>query len=331
MVWRLWGVLGVGTVLLAGSFACSSADADGAATAGAAGTAVTARGGASNGGADANGDGAGGSVVGGNAAAGGAPATTTTCAAHPSALRAQGGVLSLVLTPTLAGQPFEFGQPNPLAEGGSLVPLNFRFYISQVELLPSSGGPVPVNLVTPTGDVEPYDVHLFNAEDDASATLRVLAPPGTYQGLSFALGIQLACNRQSPASMSEPLSDISQMTWPHTGGYLFLRYEGRYTAENGSTEARADVPPAVHMGGNITQELVPRVTVSGALTIPASGTLEERLIVDMSKIFAGATAKIDVSDVAVGLLSAPESIAGERLRRELPTLEAFVLAPPRSE
>jgi hypothetical protein len=159
----------------------------------------------------------------------------------------------------------------------------------------------------------------------------VLAPPGQYTGLSFALGIKLSCNQQSPAELTDPLTDTSQMTWPHTGGFLFLRYEGRYTGADsggaGGAGSALGFPPAVHMGGDITKERVPRVTIAGALSIPASGTLEKGVSVVMDEIFKGATADLDVSDVATGLLSTPEAIAGERLRRQLSELHAFVLEP----
>ena len=236
-------------------------------------------------------------------------------------------MLSLPLALIMAGKPFVFGQPNARADGGSLVPLNFRFYISEVQLLQSSGEPLAVDVLTAGGAPAPYGVHLFNAEDDASSTLRVRAPAGDYTGLSFALGIKLGCNQQLPSSLGDPLTDVSQMTWPHTGGFLFLRYEGRYTAADGGATEPAGLPPAVHMGGDITKEMVPRVTVSGAFSVPASGSLEKGIDVVMDEVFAGATADIDVSDSAVGLLSTPESIAGERLRRDLPNLHPFVLQP----
>ena len=236
-------------------------------------------------------------------------------------------MLSLPLELLMAGQPFVFGQPNALSDGGSLVPLNFRFYISDVRLLQSKDAPVPVDVLTAAGVPEPYGVHLFNAEDADSSTLRVLAPAGDYTGIRFALGIKLACNQQAPASLEDPLTDASQMTWPHTGGFLFLRYEGRYTAADGSSAAPAGIPPAVHMGGDIQQELVPHVTVSSAFSIPANGRLEIGVRVAVDQVFKGATADIDVSDIAVGLLSTPEAIAGERLRRELPELPVFELQP----
>ena len=239
-------------------------------------------------------------------------------------------MLSLPLQLVLSGKPFVFGQPNLLADGGSLVPLNVRFYISEVELLRSSGeAPVAVDVVTAAGAPAPYGVHLFNAEEADSSTLRVLAPAGEYSGLGFAIGIKLGCNQQPPAGLTDPLSAPSQMTWPHTGGFLFLRYEGRYGGSGGSggSASAVGIPSMVHMGGSITAERVPRVTVLGAFSVPASGSIEKGLSVLMDQIFAGASAELDVSDVAVGLLSTPESIAGERLRRRLPELQAFVLEP----
>jgi hypothetical protein len=113
----------------------------------------------------------------------------------------------------MANKPFVFGQPNPLADGGSLVPLNLRFYISQLELLRATGDAVAVDIVTAAGAPEPYGVHLFNAEDADTSTVRVLAPAGDYKGLRFALGLELGCNQQAPASLADPLTDASQMTW----------------------------------------------------------------------------------------------------------------------
>jgi len=263
---------------------------------------------------------------------GSAGSTDSACLENPTPRRSQGSVLSLPLQLVMDGKPFVFGQPNALADGGSLVPLNLRFYISEVELLRAGGqASIPVDVVTTSGVSEPYGVHFFNAEDGDSSTLRVLAPPGDYAGLSFALGIKLSCNQQTPASLTDPLTDSSQMTWPHTGGFLFLRYEGRSASADGGGSAGAtsahEIPAAVHMGGNITQELVPRVTVPGALSLPMGGRLEKSMSVVMDEIFKGATSNIDVSDVAIGLLSTPEAEAGERLRRELPALHAFVLEP----
>jgi hypothetical protein len=315
---RRLAMLGWGTAILAGSFGCSSAHDDAAA----AGGSNASAGNASAGNASLG----GGTSSGG--AGGGAGATDSACAAHSIPLRTQGTVLSLAITPTLDGKPFAFGQPNALTDGGSLVPLNFRFYISQVQLLKSGGDPVPVDLVTATGELEPYGVHLFNAEDDQTSRVRVLAPAGDYVGIDFGLGIKLGCNQQAPSTLDEPLSDVSQMTWPHTGGFLFLRYEGRYTAADGSAVPPSGVPSAVHMGGNITQELAPRVSLPHSFTISPTDPREMALSLSMDELFKGATANIDVSDVPVGIPSTPESVAGERLRRGLPGLHLFAFIVP---
>jgi len=262
--------------------------------------------------------------------------TASTCAEKLTPQRMQGTLLSLLLQPVLAGEPFVFGDPNPLADGSAVIPLNFRFYISEVELLRNDGDAVAVDVVTAAGEPEPYGVHLFNAEDTDSGTLRVLAPAGDYTGLRFALGIKLACNKQTPANLDDPLDTASQMTWPHGGGFLYFRYEGRSSvADSGAagasgaagTNAASEVPPAVHMGGNLVTEFVPHVTVSGALSVPRSGTAERELTVAMDEVFKGANSDIDVSDFAVGFRSTPEAVAGERLRRELPELHVFELKP----
>lgn len=330
-------MLSLGTALWAGSLACSSthesAAAGGVAGAiggmgAAVGGSADAFGGAFGGTAGASANSAGASArAGAGGASGGSPgATGSACAEHPAPERSQGTLLSLSILPVFSGKPFVFGQPNALADGSSVVPTNFRFYVSALQLLRSSGDPLAVDLVTASGEPEPYGVHLFNAEDDDSSTLRVLAPPGEYTGLSFLLGIKLSCNQQPPANLEEPLTDTSQMTWPHTGGFLFLRYEGRNNLAEASTSITG-VPTKIHMGGSIMEERVPRVTVSGALSVPQSGQLEKKLSVSLDEIFGGASADIDVSDVAVGLLSSDEAVAGERLRRELGKRQVFVLAP----
>jgi hypothetical protein len=288
--------------------------------------------GASNPSAGASGSGASDASGAGASGASSGPAASA-CPEQPTPLRTLGTVLSLPLRLVLAGKPFVFGQPNALADGGSLLPLNLRFYISEVQLLRGGGEePIAVDLVTVAGAPEPYGLHFFNAEEADSSTLRVLAPPGEYAGLSFLVGIKLGCNQQRPSTLSEPLTDVSQMTWPHPGGFLFLRYEGRYTASDSAGSAgassNADFPPAIHMGGNVVDELVPRVMVSSSsvLSIPASGSLERGLNVVMDEIFQGASSNVDVSGMP-GLSPAADSIAGERLRRRLPDLHVFELEP----
>jgi len=325
MKWYRPAVVWAGAAALAGCFGCSSDAQPGVGSSGGAAGMLGAPG--PNAGAESAGS--AGTVSAGGTGNAGAAAASDGCEKSPAPLRTQGTLLSLPLELVLGGKPFVFGEANELSGGSSLVPLNLRFYISEVELLRGAGqANVAVDVVTAAGAPAPYGVYLFNAEDADSNTLTLLAPPGEYTGLSFALGIKLGCNQQNPAGLSDPLRSTSQMTWPHTGGFLFFRYEARYMAAGSAGASGApESLPAVHMGGDIKVERVPRVTVLGALSVPASGKLEKGLSVVMDEILKGATANIDVSDVAVGLLSAPEAIAGERLRRQLPDLHVFVLEP----
>jgi hypothetical protein len=156
-------------------------------------------------------------------------------------------VVELPLKLTFDGVPLRFAEANPVPAGGTLTPLGVRFYISDVALLRDSAEPLPVDVVTSAGTVAPYGVHFFNADDDSSTTLRVLAPAGEYQGVTFLWGLAQSCNTRNPESTSAPLSPTSQMTWPHTG-YLFFRYEGR-TAFPGQGGAGAGGTAGISNGG----------------------------------------------------------------------------------
>ena len=321
---RLPGLLAVVSVAALAT-ACGGKGAGGAAGAamggagGAAGGAAGAAGGAT-GAAGAAGGGAGTGGVGGAAAQG-----WGACDLMPAPLRTSGTILELPIAPVLEGQPFVHGEPNVYSTGGTITPLNFRFYVSEVQLLTAGGGTVPVDLVTGDGLLQPYDVHLFIAEDAASHTPRVLAPPGTYTGVSFLLGLNAACNTPNANGRMAPLSATSQMTWPPIFGYLFLRYEARFSADGQDAGAGAAPPPLIiHMGGTPNTSSAPVIRVDGSLTVPATGSVTRGMRVAIDQIFAGATADIDVTGT---VLPGEEVEAGERLRRTAAGLPLFSFAP----
>lgn len=268
-------------------------------------------------------------------------AAPSTCNATPTPLRTSGGTLALAIEPRLGGKAFVFGEPNATPDGGTITPLNFRFYVSHVALARATGAPVPVDLVTASGAPEPYGIHLFNAEDPTSHTLRVLAPPGAYTGITFTLGIDDGCNSEPPSRHTEPLTDSSQMTWPHLIGYLFLRYEGQVapaaTADAGAPAdagAASDAgaaglfPSAVHMGGVPGQRFAPTVTTPGAFSIAAGQPTQRPLILDVGTVFQGAATAVDPASLEGLIGGLPETIlAGERLRQHAPGLPLFVLGP----
>lgn len=269
--------------------------------------------------------------------------------------------MELPIELTFDGAPLLFAEENPLPGGGTLTPLSVRFYISEVALLRDGAEPLPVDIVTSSATVSPYGVHFFNADDDASTTLRVLAPAGEYSGITFLWGLAQSCNRRTPESSGEPLSPTSQMSWPHTG-FLFFRYEGRTTfpgqggagaagadgdgagaggagaggagaGEAGAGEAGAGsagdagsmYPSVIHMGGNLFEPLAPVIRIELALPVPQTGSIRKHLRVAMDEIFEGARADVDLSDFAGP--PGEEVLDGERLRRSVPTLSVFSLEP----
>lgn len=251
-----------------------------------------------------------------------------TCNKTPTPARTSGGTLMLAVEPRLGGKTFVFGEPNAAPGGGTVMPLNLRFYVAQVALLRAAGAPVLVDLVTAAGAPEPYGVHFFNAEEPASQTLRVLAPAGSYTGFTFMLGIDDACNSEPPTEHVAPLNGDSQMTWPHLAGYLFLRYEGQVTPGD-APDAGADAalpPTMIHMGGAPGRILAPTLSVTGAFTIAVGQPTSRPLFLDMDAVFLGATSEVDPSTLSP-LAGFPEVLAGDRLRQHAPRLPLFVLGP----
>jgi hypothetical protein len=249
----------------------------------------------------------------------------------PVARRSVGAVLEIPVKLTLQGKPLLYAEANPLSNGGTLTPLDIRFYVSEVALLRSAAEPVAVDLVTAQGTPAPYGVHLYSAEDIDSNSLRVLAPAGDYIGIQFLLGLMLSCNVRSAEASRAPLSATSQMSWPHTG-FLFLRYQGRTTPPSTSGGAGgaesvdpAAFPPVIHMGGNLFQELAPLVRVDGAFSVPASGSLSKSMRFVLDDVFKGALMDVDLS----GFVGPPgeEVVLGERLRRNMAGLHLFAFEP----
>jgi hypothetical protein len=236
----------------------------------------------------------------------------------------QGGTpIDLSFAPMLAGKPLVLGEPNDMM-GGQVLPSNVRFYVSEVSLLAGDGSALPVDLVTAAGTPEPYGVHLVNLEEPASMNVHLLSPAGSYTGATFTLGINDACNA-GDASRDAPLSFNSQMAWPHAAGFLFLRYEAQWKPAVGAAPTAPTPPLMIHMGGIVGSVSAPRATAAGALAVPANGSVTGTIQVSFDEIFRGASSAEDVSNVA---FPTPEVIAGDRLRRAVPTLPIFKLVAP---
>jgi hypothetical protein len=241
------------------------------------------------------------------------------CELRQSVPVAATGTVAVEIEMQLDGKPLRFGEENPLVGGGSVLPTNFRYYLSGFELH-GVGGTVPGTVVDATGMVLPYNTQFVNVEDATTLRFSLKAPPGNYDRVSFLLGLTAACNDGTPRQA--PLDQASQMKWPHASGLLFLRFEGR-VKDAPPTES---VPNAIHMGAPFSDEdrFAPKITLNAALEI---ATTEARLTLSFAvdQMFAAAIRHTDLSNFQS--IGGDEVVAGERLRRALAEVSIFSVAP----
>lgn len=220
------------------------------------------------------------------------------------------------------GSALSPGQPNTLANGSVLTPLNLRFYVSNVALLRADGSSAPADLVDVAGTVVPYGLQLINSDDDSSLSMHLRGPAGSYTGISFTLGLDDSCNAGS-IERKAPLSATSGMTWPPPFGYLFFRYEGMVMKASDETRP---FPSAIHMGGLPRNLMAPVVSASGPLALSDANPTRRALRLMLDQVFAATMIPGDLGDF-VGP-PGDEVQAGERMRQAAPGLPLFVLVEP---
>ncbi|MDX2054917.1 MAG: MbnP family protein [Polyangiaceae bacterium] len=260
--------------------------------------------------------GGGGSVSGGQTGVGGGGAVSD-CPAAPTARLSNGGILEFDVSLKLGALPFKYGEANALSPDGTLTPTNVRFYLSEFALL-KGADVVPVDLVKADGSVVPHNVRLITLDDPASLAVRVKAPPGEYDGVSFILGLNAACNSVD-ASKVAPLDDASQMAWPHTFGFLFFRYEADVT---GSATVLENTPAQIHMGG-IQGLLAPKFRLTGKLHVDPAGS-KTNLVLAFDQVLKASLGM--TTPTGVPLPPGPEVKAGEALRQNAEKFPLFSLA-----
>lgn len=111
----------------------------------------------------------------------------------------------------------------------------FRFYVSQVKLVTSDGRRVPLDL-DQDGTWQRRDVAFLSFEDagtncaNGSPQKRDeivgTAPPGSYDGIEFTLGVPDDLDHADATIAQSPLN-LSDMFWSWQDGYKFLRFDAR--------------------------------------------------------------------------------------------------------
>lgn len=115
----------------------------------------------------------------------------------------------------------------------TIIPSDFRFYVSQVELIDNKGNAVPLKL--DQDEVWQYeDVALLDFEDGTGqcrngnsgihTSVSGTVPQGHYTGVRFTLGIPFKTNHGDPTIAPSPLN-FTAMFWAWQSGYKFVKID----------------------------------------------------------------------------------------------------------
>ncbi|MDI1433925.1 MbnP family copper-binding protein [Polyangium sorediatum] len=186
---------------------------------------------------------------------------------------------------------------------------DFRLYVHDVRLLRKDGSDVPVEL-TQDGLWQHENLALLDFENKAGAcangtsetntTIKGRVQAGSYQGITFKVGVPFELNHGDAAAAPSPLN-LSALFWNWNGGYKFLRVDAAPTAGGGAFN--------VHIGSTGCTE-----DASGAVTACERPNRPEVRLTDfdplMSKIVVDYAALVAENDVSQNVDGAPGCMAG---------------------
>jgi uncharacterized repeat protein (TIGR04052 family) len=123
--------------------------------------------------------------------------------------------------------------PNLGAQNTTASATDFRFYISGVNLIDSSGVAVPLTLQQ-DNRWQHQNVALLDFEDKSAGCTngtvetrdRIVGtvPKGNYKGVQFTLGVPFNLNHEDVTLANSPLN-LSALWWNWRGGYKFVRID----------------------------------------------------------------------------------------------------------
>ncbi len=143
--------------------------------------------------------------------------------------------MTLQFQAQVGDQPFACGESYPALGMGdtTVMPADFRFYVSNVTLIDSSGDRIPLELEQ-DGKWQYESVALLDFEDKSGpcgngtteTRTQVVGqiPAGDYQGLEFQVGVPFDLNHQDATLAPSPLN-LTSLWWNWQGGYKFIRID----------------------------------------------------------------------------------------------------------
>jgi len=230
-------------------------------------------------------------------------------------------------TPFACGQTYEaLGTPPSRA-----TPSDFRFYVSDVELIDSAGKAVPLKLEQ-DGRWQYQSVALLDFENRSGPCLtgttdlndKVVGtvPKGDYKGLRFTLGVPFALNHADASIAPSPLN-LTSLFWNWQGGYKFARIDLSTTGapqtlaagdvvKSGDREASKKLGFAIHLGstmcaaGSTTEKPTEcknpnRPTISFQAFDPTRNVV----VADLKGLLKGVNIDVNAADTPAGCMSSP--------------------------
>ena len=132
-------------------------------------------------------------------------------------------------------EPFACGQryTGIGSTGATVLPSDFRFYVSDVHLLDGAGNAVPLALEQDNRwqyqnvallDFENKSGPCANGTEETRDVVVGMVPSGSYTGVRFTLGVPFDVNHQDSTIAPSPLN-LTSLFWTWQGGYKFLRVD----------------------------------------------------------------------------------------------------------
>jgi uncharacterized repeat protein (TIGR04052 family) len=250
-----------------------------------------------------------------------------------SAVPAQQSI-ELKFSAQVNGQPFSCGQSytDIGTTKSTITPSDFRFFVSEVELLDAQGRATPLVLTQDkTWQVE--NVALLDFENGTgpcrngtvatNTSVRGTVPSGKYTGIRFTLGVPFNLNHVDPTTAPAPLSSTA-MFWTWQGGYKFLKVDmasaGAATGQghggaqglghSGGHGAAGASGFSVHLGSTMCAS--PSKTVApSACTNPNRVTVsfaqfdasKQTVVAEIGALLAGANVDVNTPGTSPGCMS----------------------------
>lgn len=217
--------------------------------------------------------------------------------------------------PAACGQDFA----NIGTAGTTIRIADFRMFVSAIQLMDDGGNPVALTLEQ-DGIWQYEDTALLDFEDGTSdcsevgttetrTYVRGTVPMGTYNGVTFDLGVPFALNHQDTATAPSPFN-LAAMQWNWQGGYKYLRADLR------NEGIAPDNVWNIHLGATGCDSPSPadppaeecakpnRPTITLAAFDPASDVIS----LDLAALLANSDVSVNTLDTPPGCMSFPPDV-----------------------